>query len=417
MNCWIAPGFDPIAMRDDLIRIMQGPGGYVDQSLMYLETDNAAKWLAYERQSDYVQMYGTIPLEQAAQAVMGCIGGAGLDVIALGPGGGQREVRLVQHLLDLGAHDAHLNLLDISQPLLWAAYRHAADTLMNRGVALFAGQGNFHHVSRYGQLMYRPEGVVRKRIVLMLGGTFGNLLHEPHFVRDSLGGLLPGDLLLIDVGLVPQTTGEDPRLGKSHSLPDDLRAAFEDWLTAPLCRYGGMQRADVVVRPQRNTATTIAGSYSVDQVASLKDGREFRMTTVRRYEVEPLAQALRSVGWEHVQTLPFGFQGAMAHPRALLLFQKGEAQPFHRSESLEQGQSQHADLGPDQPAQPGPDPGEERPNSPGPDDDPGDGGGRPGDGGGPWDVPGGGQRLSVRATGGRQVRSQVRMIRAGSLRS
>lgn len=72
--------------------------------------------------------------------------------------------------------DLRLYLLDISQPLLSEAYTHAAQTLDRfRGVLVTAVQGNFHHLPRYGQLLYRPEASHRRRLVTMLGGTFGNL--------------------------------------------------------------------------------------------------------------------------------------------------------------------------------------------------------------------------------------------------
>src|SRR5205814_3204686 len=96
-----------------------------------------------------------------------------------------------------------LYLLDISQPMLGFAYKHAADSLADRrGVAVFAIQGDFHRLPCYTQLLYTPQRAHRRRVVCMFGWTFGNLENEIRFVRNSLVGFAPGDLLLLDVTLV-----------------------------------------------------------------------------------------------------------------------------------------------------------------------------------------------------------------------
>ena len=73
-------------------------------------------------------------------------GSSAIDFIAQGAGDGKQEVRLLEHLLGIrearpgrGRVDISLYLLDISQPLLSEAYRHASATLAGRsGVTVWA---------------------------------------------------------------------------------------------------------------------------------------------------------------------------------------------------------------------------------------------------------------------------------------
>jgi uncharacterized SAM-dependent methyltransferase len=125
----------------------------------------------------------------------------GLDVIGLGCGDGKDEVRLTQSLLEHHKnHNLRLYLLDISQPLCCAAYRHAAESLADHStVSVCAIQGNFHNLQRYTPLLHTQERAHRRRIVCMFGNTFANLHNEILFVRNSLQGFAPGDLLLLNV--------------------------------------------------------------------------------------------------------------------------------------------------------------------------------------------------------------------------
>ena len=46
---------------------------------------------------------------------------------------------------------------------------------------------HFHHLPRYGQLLYSPRRAHRRRLITMLGHTFGNLDNE---LRDRLFELI-----------------------------------------------------------------------------------------------------------------------------------------------------------------------------------------------------------------------------------
>jgi hypothetical protein len=123
-----------------------------------------------------------------------------MDVIALGPGTGHLETRLVGLIAAQLQHPAiRFYLLDVSQPLLAEAYRHAADTLgAYAGISPIAVLGDFHRLPQFGQILYSVPAAPRRQIICMLGGTFANLDNELRFLRDSLCGFGPGSLLLLD---------------------------------------------------------------------------------------------------------------------------------------------------------------------------------------------------------------------------
>lgn len=266
-----------------------------------------------------------MPLQQAAQEIRASIGQAGLDIVALGAGDGKQEVRLVQYLLATGerdtAGDLRLYLLDISQPLLSAAYQHAAEHVGSQGVYVCAIQGNFHHWPQYTQLHFAPERAHRRRLVLMLGNTVGNLDNEARFFQHTLTGLVPGDLLLMDVGLAfgsPDQPEEIKR--RDRALSTGIPDAHREWLTGPLERYCDGVKS-VSLRPSLDVRSPIPGSYAIDALATVKleNGQQKRFSVFRfkRYAPEHLGEVLRHFGWELLLSLPFGVEAA--HPSAALM--------------------------------------------------------------------------------------------------
>ena len=100
LNCWLAPGFDPIKMLRELVQQLNGRGGHVEQSYLYLDHMSAACWCAIADQEDYATAQRSMPIERAARAIAHSVGDAPIDVLGLGCGDAKHEVRLVQHLLE-----------------------------------------------------------------------------------------------------------------------------------------------------------------------------------------------------------------------------------------------------------------------------------------------------------------------------
>ena len=331
-NCWIAPGYDPIKMFVDLITLLNGQGGSIEQTYAYLDPKSALNWFGLSNQSSYANVYReSTPLGEVAAKILDLGTHARMDFIALGAGDGKQEVRLLQHLLEQSdakgkkaSPDISLYLVDISQPLLSEALRHANTTLAGRsGVTVWAVQGNFHHLPRYTQLHYAPQRANRRRLVTMFGNTIGNLDNEPAFLRHSLVGFAPGDLLLLDVHTThaPADSPDEIRK-KDPALRDSIRASHIEWLGGPLLRYSN-GAVDVQLQYELETRCPVPGSYCLDTLATvtLDDGREkqFSVFRFKRYEPASLIQLVEGLGWRAVAQYPYGTQ---REKPLLLLFER-----------------------------------------------------------------------------------------------
>lgn len=151
----------------------------------------------------------------------------GLDIVSLGPGEGEKELALLEHILDAETRvDQRLPWLsyspvDVSIPLLLVAARGARKVLV-RG-AERGGLSNYQ-VKPYcsdfeeGPLSFTkrlPTGAMSDRrgvrLILLLGNTFGNLRDEESFVRSKLNKLTrPNDLVWLEVGLRLDPIDKDP---------------------------------------------------------------------------------------------------------------------------------------------------------------------------------------------------------------
>ncbi len=266
-----------------------------------------------------------------ARRVLEHSGHARLDVMALGSGDGKQETRLVEHLLDWAEEshrvsDLRLYLVDVSQPLLSAAYQHAAQMVgRGRGVLVQAIQGNFHQWPRYTQLHHTAERGHRRRLISMLGFTIGNLDNEAHFFQHTLVGLAPDDLLLIDVQhAVADPQNPEEVKSKDPVLVNGLLPAHRTWLTGPLDRYcEDIHSIDLDFT--LGAPCTVPGSYAVDVIANVKlrdrRHRRFALFRFKRYDPKRLADMMRHMGWDLLAGESFGPD--VNHPvGSLLLFRK-----------------------------------------------------------------------------------------------
>ena len=300
---WImSPGFDSVSMIDELDQVMNGSGGALEQTFVYMDHKSALDWIAVCNSPGYTAICRDgFPVQEAAKTIREVLGPVGLDVIALGPGDGKSEVRLVQRLVS-GYEEPNIRfyLLDISQPLLSRAFKHAAYLSLP---------------------LVRSH---RRRLYTMLGNTVANLDHEPQFFQTAFTGAAPGDLLLFDVDYCFTTVADaaeirrcDPALAKP--LPDLLQR----WLGGPIHRY--CHDAQSVTFSYRvDTNRPLAGSYGLQIMATVglpgMRTKEFCMAQHRRYEPRGLIQCLRTLGWESLGL--FDFTGSTTRPRGLFLFRR-----------------------------------------------------------------------------------------------
>lgn len=324
-NWYVSPGFDAMQMMSDLALQLNGNGGAIEQTYVYLDHKSALDWFQISNTPGYVATFrDCMPHGALAERIRAVVGAVGLDIIALGPGDGKTEVKLVQRLLDESSRsNIRFYLLDASQPLLGRAFKHAVDTFdSDPGVFVCGIQGNFHHLPRYLQLHYSPAQSHRRRVYLMLGDTIGNISNEPQFFRNAFSGAAPGDLLIFDVASAFTDSKDPAEIERADPVfhkpvPD----AHQRWLGGPIMRY--CQDAQGVSFSFRVDANRpLEGSYGIQFIAKValpgNRTKEFIMHELRRYNSDRLIQYIRSLGWSHVGLLPY----SETRPKGVFIFQK-----------------------------------------------------------------------------------------------
>lgn len=326
-NWYVPPGFDSVQMIKDFGQQLNSSGGRIEQTHVYLDHKSALDWIAVCNAGHVAAWREATPLAPAAKQLRELTGPVGLDVIALGPGDGKTEVRLVQRLLEhYDDPSIRLYLVDASQPLLSRSFKHAMDTLDDQhGLFVCAIQGNFHHLARYTQLHYTPARSHRRRIYTLLGGTVGNLENEPEFFRHSLVAAAPGDVLLLDFTLaVPDASSAEEIWKRDPALRRPITPLHERWLKGPLLRYcTGI--TDAKLSYDLDLSRPIPGSYGINFVADVRmmggQSHRFGLWSARRYGLPELVKSLRMLGWEAIGQYPYG-ETDVGHPSCLLVLQK-----------------------------------------------------------------------------------------------
>ncbi len=332
-NCWLTPEYDALKLHSELTMLLNGRGGHLEQTYLYLDPSSAAAWCSIAEQEDYTVSRMLMPMDQVAERVTEPAGPVGLDVIGLGCGDGIDEVRLTQCLLEHHRNrNLRLYLLDISQPLCCAAYRHAAEALADRTkVSVYAIQGNFHNLQRYTALLHAPERAHRRRIVCLFGNTFANLQNEILFVRNSLLGFAPGDFLLMSVGAT-MASADDPeeillkdrRLAGRPAESMSAGMAMQDRMFCDLLRRYIPGLKSTEIKPVLDfAACPVPGSYAADIRATVKmakgETKHFSIAYLKRYDQELLDKTMNREGWKSVAHWK---SAKDYHPRLLLLYQR-----------------------------------------------------------------------------------------------
>lgn len=332
LSYWVAPDCDSLTMVEQLRTLVNGPGGHIEQSYKYLDVMDAANWRTLTSQSRYAALVEGMPLEEVADAVQALAGTEGLDVVGLGIGTGRHELRLVSYLMDRGLENQRLFMLDISQPLLNVACRQAKESLAAYPeLRIIAINGDFFNLPNYEHLFRMMTR--RRRLWSMFGYTFGNLDNEIRFVRNSLTGSVPGDLLLIDIPLAladpddPEALRKcEPGLAAKRS-PEVQRQLHrqEAFNLGPIQRYAqDLSEVEFGVELDQ-TSCVVSGSYAIQMVAQvvLGDGatKSFSLGYIKRYNAERLATQMRGEGWELQHRWAYGNEYAV-----VCLFRKMEIQ-------------------------------------------------------------------------------------------
>ena len=199
------------------------------------------------------------------------------------------------------ARPAALALVDLSEPLLAAAYAHAAEALPH--VELWALLADLEELSTYSDLLHVSG---RQRVVVLLGGTLGELEDELRFVRYGLAFCREGDLLVLDV---PLSAGETDEIRWARQ-GDAAQRRLDDasaWLTGALAPHVGGAPMEWTLR--LDAGAGVPGSYAwsaVALVAGDAKAREIELWRRRHYQPAQLRERLAALGWELVAACRYG---------------------------------------------------------------------------------------------------------------
>ncbi len=314
LDAWFTEQYNPMQMVRGMGAVLNGPGGQIEQTLLYLDPQSAFDWYALSNSEQYITAFRSkIPLDKLAERIIKESKGVGLDVDGLGCGDGKTETALMQLLADQmpAPPDLQLYLLDISHVLLSEAYRTALDSLAPRRIPVFAIHGNFNDVSKNPLLYMHPRSIRRLRLFLMMGYTLGNISDEPWFFRDLAACAQPGDLAVLDFQLA-RAPADQPE--KIRELDPPIRAkrpvaSYTDFLSGPLRRHcRGLQ--GIRLRTELSTHCPVPGSYALENWAAVEKEdeplRQFLVWRIKRYDLEKLSECLRSLGWNTLQTWKYG---------------------------------------------------------------------------------------------------------------
>lgn len=238
----------------------------------------------------------------------------GFDVVCLGVGDGSKEVAFLSQVRRWAdAQKPSLPwltaaLIDVSIPLLLLAARSARAALPGTSVMPFCAD---FEEGKLGFLEKLPsakggEGQSR-RLVMILGNTFGNLRNEETFVRQKVYAMCrPGDLLWIEVALRLERPEQDPlyRLTQEGSAETAAEASRRILLEGPYRRYEaalGRRASELGMRVwvrEDDDSCRVPGSLNFCHDLLLKEERRgCTMLYSRRYELNALSRWFESLGF------------------------------------------------------------------------------------------------------------------------
>lgn len=322
---YLMPGFDPAAISDKLESAFKGEGTAVEQTALYIDPSSGSRWYAVANQSDYVDARTGQHYKEIAQHISHHFlkGIQTLDVFALGSGDGNNETRLVQNLLPY-IYPINFFLVDVSNPLLNIAFNHAKQVLgPSMRDHIYTVLGTIHDLAQGAYTdLYQPQLPGTRRLVTMLGYTFGNLESELQFVRNNLCGFGKGDLLLLDLVLAyapadkpEEVQASDPRLTRAHGPGWDR--AYEEFLSNTIHRYCKDVKKIDFIQELDYGACTVPGSYAVSIRAKVqtydKKVRTFAMMLYKRYDINKLVVCMEKLGWRGSTGWHYGSNNQMMY--------------------------------------------------------------------------------------------------------
>ena len=97
---YVSPNFDSVQMLHDFAQQLNGGGCAIEQTYAYMDHKSAMDWISLCTTPATSRRSASMPHQAIVKRLREVVGLVGLDVIALGPGDGKTEVRLVQQILE-----------------------------------------------------------------------------------------------------------------------------------------------------------------------------------------------------------------------------------------------------------------------------------------------------------------------------
>lgn len=310
----VVPGFECDSLIADLLAILRGKTGVIDDVYKYLDSTGAHEWRSLLKQPEFSAVIAAFPMQELIDFLAEIVpSDESVDVVGLGCGTAEREITVIKKLLAKRRRDLRLLLLDISINLLSSAV-HASDEFSRlHSVPLMALLGNFHNLPEYAHLL--TGDFPRRRIVTMFGFTFSNLDNEVQFLRRSMGWVNDGDLLVLDLpAAAVDSTKPDEIVRRDKTLArkraGDWQSAAYRFLTGPLRRNLDLISSIKIETELDQASCVIPGSYAImnNTRVQLQSGevKQFVTGFSKRYVTEKLAAHLQGEGWTFLRGFCYG---------------------------------------------------------------------------------------------------------------
>ncbi len=289
-------------------------GGIVEQSFFYLDPLSAKAWSGISHRSKYISTFDNLTLdwpEWITQTILQQIQTSGfdpnkVDVIGLGMGDGYKELLLSRGLDRTNQfHQLRCFLLDLSPELVKESQKSFEKEFAGRPHVQAIGYlGDFHHLSEYKDIFYRPEDQNILRVGTMFG-TLVSLRTEKQFIEECSKAFKPKDLLLIDVSL-----GFAP-----HDRPDLIQEKdpfFQgqssiEWIGEVFRRYHNPSadiRFDFSVKQGESI---FPNTYTLEIQAITEEQTKFSLFQRHRYSAKEFIETFAELGWKPLQGRQYGY--------------------------------------------------------------------------------------------------------------
>ena len=325
MNGFVPQSYSHVGMMNDFLRHVKSPKNtYIDQHFLYIDSLSAVDWVTFCSRDDYqksINRHDIHSLDWAAKVVTRYLTHSKfkrdrLDVVSLGPGDGKTEEVFLRALLEhLHFEELQCYLFDISPSLAIEAENYIAQAFhYNPHVIPKFVLGDFMELNEHPTIFADAEREDVLRLVCMLGGTFGNLSRDMHFIRHGLSALKSGDLFLVQVFLgsapsdcLDRIREEDP-IFRFFDQDRKGRSAIESWVGGPILRNReGLKTLHFDYRLRQNASSNIAGTYTITMQAVIDETLDFTVLEMHRYNMDHFIRTFADEGFCPIGGRQYGY--------------------------------------------------------------------------------------------------------------